>query len=376
MLYSRVSDGGRRWYVFFSLWTVLFLLTCLAGCSRPDIRMLWPAPPLTPRFEHIGLYRSELDLQKKGARFPQLPKAVSEKSLLIAPYGIAVDAAGRVVVADIAERNLRRIDFDVSRVELLTGIGTLDLPSALEFDSRNQLYIVDGAKDRITILGPDMSWKARFSTAEVLDRPVALAIDDSLQRIYISDGEGDRVGVFAVTGEFLFSFGEPGNRDGQFNKPQGLAVDDQNRLFVADMLNARIQVFDAEGRFLYAFGQRGHQPWNFAWPKDLAFDGVGNLYVLDQYKAVITMWRPDGYPILALGELPTRHELGFASPVGIAIDGKDRIYIADRLNRRISIWQALNADYLERHPITAEEERALMRYLEDLAEKRAGRRPR
>ena len=44
------------------------------------------------------------------------------------------------------------------------------------------------------------------------------------------------------------AFGRSGRGPGEFNRPEGLAVDDQNRIYVADSCNHRIQVFSPDGQ--------------------------------------------------------------------------------------------------------------------------------
>ncbi len=46
------------------------------------------------------------------------------------------------------------------------------------------------------------------------------------------------------------SFGEPGDKPGQFNTPHSIAADAQGNIYVADRGNRRIQVFNGDGKFL------------------------------------------------------------------------------------------------------------------------------
>src|SRR6266581_3288038 len=54
-------------------------------------------------------------------------------------------------------------------------------------------------------------------------------------------------------GNWVKSWGEPGDQPGQFNVPHSIAVDAQNNIYVADRGNRRIQVFDTNGKFLRQF---------------------------------------------------------------------------------------------------------------------------
>jgi DNA-binding beta-propeller fold protein YncE len=66
---------------------------------------------------------------------------------------------------------------------------------------------------------------------------------------YISDGYiNSRVAKFDRNGEWIMSFGTPGNGPGQFNTPHSIAADARGNIYVADRGNRRIQVFDGDGK--------------------------------------------------------------------------------------------------------------------------------
>jgi len=74
---------------------------------------------------------------------------------------------------------------------------------------------------------------------------------DSTGHTYISDGYiNSRIAKVDADGNWLKSWGEPGNKPGQFDTPHSLAVDAQDNIYVADRGNHRIQVFDKNGKFL------------------------------------------------------------------------------------------------------------------------------
>ncbi len=82
-------------------------------------------------------------------------------------------------------------------------------------------------------------------------RQVTDIVWDSKGNGYISDGYiNARVGKVSPTGEWLGSFGEPGDGPGQLNTPHSIAIDAQDHLYVADRGNRRIQVFDTDGHVL------------------------------------------------------------------------------------------------------------------------------
>jgi len=68
---------------------------------------------------------------------------------------------------------------------------------------------------------------------------------------YISDGYvNSRIAKVNKNGNWIKSWGEPGDQPGQFSTPHSIAVDAEGHVYVADRGNRRIQVFDSEGKFL------------------------------------------------------------------------------------------------------------------------------
>jgi len=74
---------------------------------------------------------------------------------------------------------------------------------------------------------------------------------DKAGNTYISDGYvNSRVAKVDKNGNWITSWGEPGEQPGQFSTPHSIAVDSEDHIYVADRGNRRIQVFDNEGKFL------------------------------------------------------------------------------------------------------------------------------
>ncbi|MBU4350286.1 SMP-30/gluconolactonase/LRE family protein, partial [bacterium] len=48
----------------------------------------------------------------------------------------------------------------------------------------------------------------------------------------------------------ILTFGDYGNRPGEFNYPAGIAIDKDNNLYITDWENDRIQKFSPDGRLL------------------------------------------------------------------------------------------------------------------------------
>jgi hypothetical protein len=123
----------------------------------------------------------------------------------------------------------------------------------IKFDPEGRVLMVFGRKLEASDEGtePLKHPKPPLPPVDGLFRQVTDMAWDSAGNTYISDGYvNSRVAKVDKNGNWIKSWGEPGDQPGQFNTPHSIAVDAQNNIYVADRGNRRIQVFDGEGKFL------------------------------------------------------------------------------------------------------------------------------
>ena len=132
------------------------------------------------------------------------------------PHGVSVTPDGNIFCVDQAE-------------------GTVKL-----FTPSGQLLMLLGDPDKTV---PKMSGLP-------FRRPTHVAVDSSSGDFYVSDGYSNAcVHKFTSEGKLLFSWGESGTGEGQFNIVHNIATDSAGRVYVADRENHRIQIFNSEGKF-------------------------------------------------------------------------------------------------------------------------------
>jgi DNA-binding beta-propeller fold protein YncE len=114
------------------------------------------------------------------------------------------------------------------------------------------------------------------------DTPQGIAIDQSDDSVYVVDGANNRVEKFDASGVYQSQFGTSGSGDGQFSGPQGIAVDPTDgSVYVADTGDHRIEKFDNGGVYQSQFGSEGSGDGQFEGPTRVAVDSTGQIYVLD-----------------------------------------------------------------------------------------------
>jgi uncharacterized protein (TIGR03437 family) len=197
------------------------------------------------------------------------------------PFGVAVDSAGDLYIADTYNRRIRKVSNGV--ITTVAGGGSslgdsgpatsaqLNEPLAVALDSAGNLYIADFGNNRIrrvsngvitTVAGNGAGGyggDGGLATAALLDQPEGVAVD-AAGNLYIGDSGNSVVrkvsnGVIttvAGTGTAGFS-GDSGPATGaRLNSPEGVAVDSAGDLYIADNVNNRVRVLAPVGPCTYS----------------------------------------------------------------------------------------------------------------------------
>jgi DNA-binding beta-propeller fold protein YncE len=123
----------------------------------------------------------------------------------------------------------------------------------IKFDPQGRVVMVFGRKQEASDegTGPLKHVNPPLPPVEGMFRQVTDMAWDQAGNTYISDGYiNSRVAKVDKDGAWLKSWGEPGDKPGQFRVPHSIAVDAKGNVYVADRGNRRIQVFDGDGNFL------------------------------------------------------------------------------------------------------------------------------
>jgi DNA-binding beta-propeller fold protein YncE len=169
------------------------------------------------------------------------------------PLGLAFDAAGDLFVTDVGSNPQKVLEFDPSGA-LVRTIGTdagLSFPNGVAVDATGNVYVTDGNNGRLLVFDGDGSLAARIGRGVGegdLGLPRGIVIDGRNQ-VYVADSSGQAVLVYGTLQpgadhlDYLGTFGEQGVGNGQFEFPNGLAVDGRGRIYVTDSANDRVQVW-------------------------------------------------------------------------------------------------------------------------------------
>ena len=325
------------------------------------------------------------------------------------PSGVAVDAAGRIIVADTGNQMVRTIAADggvTTTAGILIGFddfgfpepgyadgpadeSAFDAPTGIAVDGAGRIIVADPGNHAIRAISPDgtVTTVAGTGILGLTDGPAAEAafyypmdvavsptgviyVADTLNhvirkiengRVTTLNAPSERVveifpGVVDITGDF---------RDGKlsealFNEPSGIAIDAKGNLYVADTGNQRIRYIDLQegtvttvaggGELLadaayveggYADGKAEEARFNA--PRGIDITPDGGLLIADSLNHVIRYLKDGAVTTVAgvPGESGKWDGVARAGSLSLPTDvkyvGAGAIAIADSGNNRIRI---------------------------------------
>ena len=206
------------------------------------------------------------------------------------PYGITVDGAGNVYVADQANDRIQKFDASGNYLGQLgtsgTGNGQFDIPSGVAADDAGHVYVADTGNNRIQKFTADGVYLTKWgglssgSGSGQFNGPYGIAAHGGL--VYVADTFNYRIQVFDTAGGHLSTWGTNGSGNGQFNYPYNVVVDAAGNVYVGEGLNAnRVQKFDGDGAYLGQWGSLGSGDGQFQGPVGVAVADNGDVYTVD-----------------------------------------------------------------------------------------------
>ena len=322
-------------------------------------------------------------------------------AILSQPEGLAIDAGGNLYIADADDSRVRKVSPN-GMIQTVAGTGLagfsgdggpggmaqLNHPYGIALDSAGNLYIADLGNARVrklstdgrltTVAGgglqpPSAITAASKATEVQLNAPRNVAVD-STGALYISDFAANQIyrvspgGAFTLvagTGKAGFAGDSATPGTAQLSAPAGLAVDASGNLFFADSGNGRVRqiaqglistvfpiasptgvavnragaVYVAAANY---FGTTARPVGAGVLARDVAIDAAGNLYLSGSN--FVRKMAPDGTLKIVAGNGASRYYGGdgapatsarLHNPASLTQDDLGNWYIADTDNHRI-----------------------------------------
>lgn len=248
---------------------------------------------------------------------PATPTILTLGSGFSAPISVAVDASGNVFVADrgnYAVKEILAVNGVIPASPTIRLLATMQLPSGIAVDSNGNVFV---SPDCVTSsLG--MSRVSAMSSASASSCGGSL----SVQELVAVNGSVPASPVIVPLGSFV--------------EPADLTVDGNGNLYVADFGGHSVyEILAVNGSIAPSSTIRTIATFTGTYgPAGVAVDGNGNVFAAVPASNAV-------YEVLAVnGSIPATPTIvtlatSFSSPVGLAADGNGNVFVSDAGNNRI-----------------------------------------
>ena len=290
--------------------TVCFLATMLASTSMAQVTPTLDTSPVRIAFNGDGnLLVSDYTYGQILTVTPDTLDIIGELTINGRPLGVAW-ANGLTYVGNSTTQQVEVYNV-YGQEQFVLGYGNYPITAPQDIAIGNSnVYVVDGGAKMVKIFGQDGFYQGTIPQSgydnNILANPTAVTVDDTNQKIYVSD-YGDlginktippRIQVFNFDGTLAYTINSGTANKYRFNMPQGLVVNGNNQLFVIDSNTAEIQVFNAtNGTLLSKLKGTGITSGVNAMklPLDLVIDSTtNNVFVTNSRMASIKVFEGAG----------------------------------------------------------------------------------
>ena len=312
-------------------------------------------------------------------------------SSIFLPFGVVVDAAGDLIIADSSNARIRRVDGVTNTISTLAGTGTiggsgdggpatsanLSNPTTVLMDAAGNVFFSDTGNNvvrRISAFDGTISTVAgtmgshgyagdgAAANKALLDGPNGLSLDAD-GNLYIADTSNNVIRklsaatgmISTVAGTGVAGFAGDGSpaTGAQFNGPWGV-TSAGNTLYIADQNNHVIRFINSAGIISTIVGQAGQAGFSgdgglasaaqLNVPASVVPDVAGNLYIADSgNNRVRKVSALTGFISTVAGNQNESisgdggpaNVASLYGPYALALDGQGSLFIADVFHNRI-----------------------------------------
>lgn len=213
---------------------------------------------------------------------------------MTAPSGAAIDPSdGSIWITDPSKRRIVHYGIDGTyKGQIYHALGTkgaLRLPTDIAIDPDGLLYIVEPTYNVVRVFDQQGNELGSFKVPGAL----SIAVNDT----YIVVGANAGFAVYSKLGNVEKVVGKNGKSAGEFDKVNGVAIDEENNIYVVDTFNNRLSKYQPNGVHLWTtlLGYPGNEQETgektfptkarakLQVPMGVTLDGNGHVVVTDMF---------------------------------------------------------------------------------------------
>ena len=279
------------------------------------------------------------------------------------PFDLAFDPDGNLCFSDTYNHCIRRIDARTGVISTIAGTGQngfagdggpaiqaqMNQPYGIIIDRAGNIYIADRLNKRVRRIDAG----GIISTLAELVEPNGLALDREHRRLFIADVADHRVRVIDLATGALSTFAGTGNgRHAGDGGPaaaadifgaRAVALAPDNSLYILERQGSSLRrVRDGIIETIAGTGARGYAGDDhdaryavFDAPKEMALDPTGNVFIVDTENHVIRLIDAQSWIVRTIAGTGEPGPDALARPHGAVVGADGAVYIGDSENHRI-----------------------------------------
>jgi DNA-binding beta-propeller fold protein YncE len=319
----RMQSGTLTVYEYFTIVSPV-------SVSLPNIPAITLKFPSSTPLAGKSVYYGISDLNRQGGlvsfntqgpgtrsgqtvSFAQVPTAISlmagHKYTFVVYATTATTSSGKIYVVNVLNNTMTTYNADGS-ASTPTITSGLSGPFGVAVDAAGKIYVVN---DNSTVTAYDVDGNRTTPTITAgLNNSLGVAVD-ATGKIYVTSADSDTVTTYNPDG----SASTPTITAG-LNFPIGLAVDAAGKIYVANFGNNTVTTYNADGSRTMPTITAG-----LIGPVGVALDAAGKIYVTNSDNNTVTTYNADGSV-----SIPTI-TAGLQFPEGVAVDAGGKIYVTN-----------------------------------------------
>lgn len=265
------------------------------------------------------------------------------KESLTGPTDVAVDTFENIYVSESSTNRIIVFDSKGRHIKTIRGLAD---PLRITISTDGKIYVGNKGRGNVEVYDNNSLLLFKLGAGDgEFDHPNGIALDKT-GTAYVADSGENKIKVYDPEGNGLFSFGSGGNKDGQLNFPISISINEESEeLIITDLpllesesgtyMGARIQIFDKKGVFKKGFGSYGLGKELLTRPIGIALDQKNRIYISDSYQNVIKVFDHNG---TYLGIISDSSSI-LRTPLGIAFSKTtNRLFVASLNTGKVEVF--------------------------------------
>jgi len=297
-----------------------------SGPTSTNVIFSFDANAGATRIGTMTIAGQSVTITQAGSTYAPVTNATTlVSSGLSNPYGVAVDGAGNVYIADVQNSAIKKWIEASNIVTTLVSSGLI-YPRGVAVDGTGNVYIADTLHNAIkewNVANSNVTTLVLSNATTPLSSPRGVAVDYS-GNIYIADEYNNAIKKLTAANNTVNTL-VSSNAITSLNQPWGVAVDGTGNVFIADSGNNAIKEWTAANSNVTTLVS-SNATTSFNYPIDVTVDGSGNVYFPN---GNIKKWTAASQTVTTL------LSSSLFSASGVAVDGAGNVFIAENWKNTI-----------------------------------------